>query len=387
MTSTVIPGRRVARAALAATLAGGAVLSALVGSAAGAGAAPASSGTGPRTSATTGSAPGACPPRALALHYSDALDKKVVDGATIGGLSDIGFDKRLRSYVSSVDNHASDPSRLWFYRDLDHPRVWRKPLVLRKPDGTAWTGETADNEGLAVLNDGRFLVSSEVEPSIRVFGRDGRQRSELPVPARFRVAPAGEATANATLEGLTLSPDGRTAVAAMEGTLSGDLPAGATAGDFRRFLVYQARHGASDRFRLVKQVGYRVDAGLRISEVQEYAPGKLLVMEAAYDPTTGNTIKLYAVTGLNRARDVSRIGNLSTAPSAVMHKTLIADVTACPTLGATAKQPQANPLMDNYEGMTTRPLGGGLYRVALISDDNFNPTQITRVLDLAAALP
>ena len=72
------------------------------------------------------------------------------------------------------------------------------PLVLKKADGTPYDGVTADDEGLAVLPDGDYLVSSEVEPSVRIFGRDGVQKAELPVPARFAVAPAGQATSNAT---------------------------------------------------------------------------------------------------------------------------------------------------------------------------------------------
>lgn len=66
---------------------------------------------------------------------------------------------------------------------------------------------------------------------------------------------------------------------------------------------------------------------------------------------------------------------------------LVADVTKCPTLGAKAKQPQTNPLMDNYEGMTTTQLIGPVYAVSLMSDDNFGATQITRFLTLAAILP
>jgi hypothetical protein len=326
-----------------------------------------------------------CPPAAAALSFSDALDKKVHDGATVGGLSNIAYDKRSKAYVSSVDNHADDPSRLWFYRDLRSPRIVRDPVVLKTPDGTPYTGVTADNEGLAVLPDGDYLVSSETEPSIRVFGRDGVQKSQLAVPARFAVAPAGEATANATLEGLTISPDGRQVVAAMEGTLSGDIATDGTA-TLRRFLVYDRdRHG---RYQLSRQVGYRVQPGNRISEVQLYANGRLLVMEAAFDPATGNTIELYAVPGLSRAADVSRATNLSTRPDLVAPKQLVADVTSCPSLGAKAKQPQTNPLMDNYEGMVTHPLvGRHVYAVTLISDDNFGATQITRVLNLAALLP
>jgi hypothetical protein len=326
-----------------------------------------------------------CPPAAAALSFSDALDKQVVDGATIGGLSNIAYDAHAHAYVSSVDNHGTDPSRLWFHRDLSSPRIVGDPLVLKEPNGTPYTGETADDEGLAVLPNGDYLVSSETEPSIRIFGRDGVQKSQLRVPARFAVAPAGEATANATLEGLTISPDGRQVVAAMEGPLSGDVAADGTA-TLRRFLVYDRNgHG---RYTLTRQVGYRVAPGNRISEVQLYRDGHLLVVEAAFDPATGNTVELYAVPGLARARDVSGMANLSTRPGLVVRKQLVADVTACPTLGATAKQPQTNPLMDNYEGLITRPIvGRHLFAVTLISDDNFGATQITRVLNLAALLP
>jgi hypothetical protein len=86
--------------------------------------------------------------------------------------------------------------------------VVRDPLVLRKPDGTPCDGTTSDNEGLAVLPDGDHLVSSETEPSVRIYGRDGVQKASLPVPARFDVtgtSPEGQATSNATLEGLTIS--------------------------------------------------------------------------------------------------------------------------------------------------------------------------------------
>ncbi|MEP9381936.1 esterase-like activity of phytase family protein [Nocardioides sp. KR10-350] len=320
-----------------------------------------------------------CPPSASAVSYSDALDKKIVDGAEIGGLSDIAYDPRTRSYVSSVDNHADDPSRLWFYRDLSDPTIVGDPLVLKKPDGTPYDGETADDEGLGVLPNGDFVVSSEVEPSIRIFGHDGVQKASLPVPARFAVEPAGESTGNATFEGLTVGRGGRQIVVSMEGTLSGDTGDGT----FRRLLVYSKSHGG---YRLTRQVAYRVDDGMRIPEIQEYAPGRLLVMEASWSEDVGNEIMLYAV-DLTRARDVSRITDLATAPQTVMHKTLVADVTACPDLGATAKETQANPLMDNYEGMTTRPLGHGSYAVTLLSDDNFGEAQWTRFLNLVARLP
>jgi len=146
----------------------------------------------------------ACPPAGVAVSFSDSLDKLVYHGVELGGLSSLAWDPRSADWVSAVDNHGTDPARIWFFRNLAHPTVIRDPLVLRKPDGTAYDGTNSDNEGLAVLPDGDYLVSSETEPSIRIYGRDGVQKASLPVPARFAVTgttPEGQATSNATLEG------------------------------------------------------------------------------------------------------------------------------------------------------------------------------------------
>lgn len=335
---------------------------------------------------TPGGSSHACGAGARVVGFSDALDQAAVDGTPVGGLSDLAYDARRHAWASTVDNHADDPARLWFFSDRRHPHPVGQPLVLKAPDGTPYTGKTADHEGLAVLPDGDYLITSETEPTVRVFGRDGVQKSEFPMPARVGVAgrsPQGEATDNATLEGLALSPDGRTAVASMEGALSGDsTPADATA---HRLLVYR-QHG--HQWRLEQQLAYRTEAGNRIPEVQFYGPHSLLVEEAAWNASTGNTVQLYAVPDLRRAPDVSAVEDLAQAPaSAFLHKTEVVDVNACPSLGAPARQAQQNPLMDNYEGMAVTGGRHGTYRVTLISDNNFNPQQVTRVLNLDLRLP
>jgi hypothetical protein len=129
-----------------------------------------------------------------------------------------------------------------------------------------------------------------------------------------------------------------------------------------------------------------VDDGMRIAEVTEYAPGRLLVLEIRFEPMIGNTALLYAIS-LRGANDVSGVADLSGSPALIMDKTLVADVTGCPDLGATAKQPQINPLMDNYEALHTRILGTDHYLVSLLSDDNYGAGQTTRVLNLVADLP
>jgi hypothetical protein len=341
------------------------------------------------TAPAASSASRACPPDGVALSFSDSLDKLVRDGIELGGLSSLAFDRRSAAWVSAVDNHGTDPARIWFFRNLQDPTVIRDPLVLKKPDGTPYDGTNSDNEGLAVLPDGDYLVSSETEPSIRIYDRSGVQQASLPVPARFAVTgttAAGQATSNATLEGLTISPSGHEIIAAMEGALSGDVSA---AGDatLHRFLVYhQNRRG---QWQLSKQIAYRTDPGMRVPEVAAYNGNSFLVEEASFTAATGNSVSLYAVTNLQRAPDVSGVTDLSLAPASdVIAKRLVSSVTDCPTLGATSPEPQTNPLMDNYEGMAVTPSAGhGPAAVSMISDDNFSAGQLTRVLNLAVRLP
>ena len=54
---------------------------------------------------------------------------------TLGGLSSLAWDPRSAAWVSAVDNHGTDPARIWFFRNLAHPTVIRDPLVLRQPGG------------------------------------------------------------------------------------------------------------------------------------------------------------------------------------------------------------------------------------------------------------
>jgi uncharacterized protein len=330
----------------------------------------------------------ACPPAGQAVSFSDSLDKLVRNGVELGGLSSLAFDRRSHAWVSSVDNHGTDPARLWFFRNLASPTVVRDPLVLRKPDGTPYDGTTSDNEGLAVLPNGDYLVSSETEPSIRIYDRDGLQIASLPVPARFAVTgttPAGQATSNATLEGLTISRSGREIIAAMEGALSGDVSA---AGDstLHRFLVYDLDRTGT--WQLTKQIAYRTEAGNRVPEVAAYGHDSLLVEEAAFSTTAGNSVELYAVKHIHSAPDVSSVTNLSLAPAGdVVSKKLVANLVDCPTLDAPSRETQTNPLLDNYEGMAITSGGPGAAGVSMISDDNFSATQFTRVLNLIVKLP
>ncbi len=322
-----------------------------------------------------------CPPSGALIGFSDALNGAVFAGQPVSELSALALDVRSRGFISISDEVPT----LFFIRNPANPEVTRT-VPLRATDGTPFTGDTFDGEGVAVLPDGRILVSSEVEPSIRIFSRDGLQVGSLTVPARFQVAPAGQGKRNGTLEGLTISPSGTYVYAAMEAPLSGDAPATGEA-LIRRILVYRADgHGG---YALLKQIAYASDPAHRISEIGAYADGKFVIQEIAFTPGVGVDDKLYAVTGALGAVDVTAVANLAVAPpSDVVGKTLAIHVNECPSGGATNPSPQDNPLLDNYEGLWVgAPLGVGPAVLEIISDNNSNPTQVTRLVSLAALLP
>ncbi|MFD7130461.1 esterase-like activity of phytase family protein [Streptomyces sp. NPDC059894] len=316
-----------------------------------------SSGTG--SAGPTGAAH-ACSPAVTLDGFSDALDKTTYQGTYVGNLSALAVDGK--GTLAAL----SDRSALL---GLDARTLAPESAVALADE----SGAALDSEGLVVDRDGTLLITSETEPSVRRYSATGKILDRLPVPDSLRVAPAGRAVSNGTFEGLTLLPGGRTLLASMEYPLSGD------GTDTVRFQTWKR---TSTGFRLAAQYAYRADAGLGVPEVQAIPDGRLLVLERGFTSGVGNTVRLY-LADPRRATDTSGIENV-TGQDGVrpVSKTLLADLVTCPTLGATAKQPQPNPLLDNIEGMVVTGRSGGALKVLLVSDDNQNPVQTTRFYSL-----
>ncbi|MFE7647578.1 esterase-like activity of phytase family protein [Streptomyces phaeoluteigriseus] len=321
-------------------------------------------------------ADGACSPSVSLDRFSDALDKTSHDGTFVGNLSALAVDlphSRLRSSGGTpIGSLAALSDRSSLFR-LD-PRTLRPTGVVPLADEN---GAALDSEGLVVDRDGTLLITSETEPSVRRHSPSGAILDRLPVPDPLRVAPAGRAVTNGTFEGLTLLPGGRTLLASMEYALSGD-----SAGTVR-FQTWTRRHGD---FVLGAQYAYRADAGLGVPEVQATPDGRLLVLERGFTAGVGNTVRLY-LADPRRATDTSGVEHL-TGQDGVgpIAKTLLADLVTCPARGATAKQPQPNPLLDNIEGMVITGRSKGALKVLLVSDDNQNAAQTTRFYSLRVRL-
>ncbi|QJT01876.1 esterase-like activity of phytase family protein [Streptomyces asoensis] len=313
--------------------------------------------TGTATSTATGTATSnACSPAVSLDGFSDALDKTTFDGTFVGNFSALALD-RDGSLAA-----LSDRSSLF---GLDAKTLAPKSVVPLADE----SGAALDSEGLAIDRDGTRLITSETEPSIRRYSRDGRILDRLPVPSSLLVAPAGRATSNQTFEGLTLLPGGRTLLASMEYAISGDSTG------IVRFQTWRRQHG---RFALSAQYGYRADSGLGVPEVQALPDGRLLVLERGFTTGVGNTVRLY-LADPRHATDTGGVANLTGQDGVrLVKKTLLADIVNCPSRGATAKQPQPNPLLDNIEGMVITGRAKGRLEVLLVSDDNQNAAQTTR---------
>jgi len=325
-----------------------------------------SHGAGGTGSGGTGQA---CSRYADITGFSDKLDKTTFDGVNVSELSGLTYDTNGNllavddgSYLFTLDPRTKEP-------------IGVQPLAY--PDG-----KILDSEAVAVDRDGTRLITDETQPSIQRFTRSGKIVGSLPVPDALKVKPAGRASVNLTFEGLALLPGGHTLVASMEGALSGD------GTSVRRIQTWQ-RVGGTDTFRLGPQYAFQADAGLNISDITSTGDGRLLVLERGYTANVGNTVRVY-VADLRHASDVSGTTDVSDDQQGVRYvdRTLLADIGQCPSLGATAKQPQPNPLLDNIEGVTVSGhTRDGRLNLLLVSDDNENPVQITRLYSLTARLP
>ena len=256
-----------------------------------------------------------------------------------------------------------------------------------------------DHEGLAILPNGHFLVSSEGTgreprrpPAIAEYGPHGEFVRRLAVRDRYVPERTGSATrgarGNAGFESLTLTPDRRRLFTATETALiqDGD-PASFTAGSRARILEYVARRGTFEpRREFVYPIERVDDAGYRpgtfingLVELLALSNSTLLGLERGYVENPAKTapsvnqIRLFRIS-LDGATDVSDVDSLKGHPDVVpVSKTLLLDLSTTRGLS-----PNLAPSLDNFEGLGFGPrLPDGRASIVLVSDDNFGASQRT----------
>ncbi|MFY3386061.1 esterase-like activity of phytase family protein [Paracidovorax sp. MALMAid1276] len=363
--------------------------------------------TAPAAQPALPAAPPACsaPPCLRLIGHATLEHRWLYGGTTVGGLSGIDYDPGSGQYLLlSDDRSALDPARYYTARIRYTAHALATPeftgvFSLRHAVGQPYAParravegvDVPDPEAVRWLPGGTtFLWTSEGDfargfgPALRATrAADGALLRDYALPDAFAPRPAARTGPrdNATLEGLALSPDGRTAWLAMEGPWLQDGPRAtpASGGAPLRITAIDVDSG-----RALRQIAYPPDpvphkspmpGGYTtngVSEILADGDEHLLVLERAYTLGVGNSVRLYRI-ALDSGSDTLGLAALTPGNHTPAAKTLVADFTQ---LGL--------PHVDNIEGMTWGPRlpaadGGGRVLV-LVSDDNFNPAQTTQFI-------
>jgi hypothetical protein len=238
-------------------------------------------------------------------------------------LADRGPNKVAYPGGTAVDNTTSYPNRYQQFSITVTPSVSSPTgytvnatnvgtTLLKNSQGAQYLGistaystnplienDRLDSEGIRVAPDNTVWVSDEYGPYILHFNQQGQEIGSLTLPAGFQVANPGptatyEAANNTTgrttnrgMEGLAISPDGKTLVAMMQSSLTQD---GGLNGSNDRVLVYDLTNPTA----APKQYLYQLDSkSTPISELLAVNNHEFLVDERDSNGGATGIKKLY----------------------------------------------------------------------------------------------
>ena len=350
--------------------------------------------------ATIAAAPASADPIGT-LRYAGTVilaNDMQVDGTLVGGLSGIDYDAANDSFIALSDDKSENaPARFYVLRiaftegKLTAVGVERATTLLQA-DGQPYPksgGEVPDPEAVRIdpSNAGTLWWTSEgdrrlnLKPFLRQSDRSGKQLFDMPLSALFSVFPDKESGVrnNLAFEGLTFAPDGQSLWLGMESALYEDGPISTVdAGTVSRFTRLD-RAG-----KVLGQYAYQIEAipakpgagkfaDNGVSEILALDDLRLLVIERAAvqgdDGNFTNYIRLFEASA-EGATDVVSMPALKGDSFTPLKKRLVL-----------ALDPAVVGKIDNIEGVSWGPkLGNGNRTLILISDNNFNKSQVTEVM-------
>jgi hypothetical protein len=323
----------------------------------------------------------------------------MVDGTLVGGLSGIDYDAAADLwYLISDDKSEQSPARFYTAKlafgedrlvavDIQHA------VTLLQADGKPYPGAKAGGDvpdAESIRRDprtGDLWWASEgdrkldLPPFVRVAAPNGAYVGDVPVPPMFRMDMVQEVGPrhNLTFEGLSIAPDGNSAWLAMESALYQDGPiATPSAGAVSR-ITRLGRDGS-----ILAQFAYPVDPiqAVPTGKHGDNGVGEILALDDRHalvlersgvegaDGVWKVYIRIYAI-DTEGATDIAAVPSLTNAGYQPVSKRLVIDLAKTPGLGP----------IDNIEGISWGPtLANGRRTLVLVSDNNFNPPQITQFL-------
>jgi len=235
-----------------------------------------------------------------------------------------------------------------------------------------------DPESIRVSNDGKSVfISDEYGPYVRQFDRQtGTLIKTFTLPANLDVAtlsPMGKTetstntsgrTDNKGMEGLAITPDGKTLVGIMQAALIQDAAVKATK-KMVRIVTIDIATGAT------KEYGYMLTVGSGVSEITAINDHEFLVDErdgAGLGDGSSAVAKQFFRIDISGAVDITNLSGASAAAAAI-GKTPFLDLVAA----LNANGISSNDIPAKIEGITFGQdvtYGGDLYHTLYVSNDN-----------------
>lgn len=324
------------------------------------------------------------------------------DRGPFDGLTDVPYIDRFHFFHMTTEVGAPFPNIEPLLLDT---------RFLRNESGQEFLGGAGefdlrfDPEGIRVGPHGTFFISDEYGPFIKEFNRQGHLVRRIEVPEKFAIAnPSGDPTVellgntsgrqgNRGMEGLAITPDGRTLYGIMQNALLQDagLNPGTTdrLGINGRILKVNLSTGATHEY--VYQVE-AINRGQGVSEILAINDHEFLVVErdnrswlsASPQAPTRKKIWKVDVTG---ATDVSGIealpaGALPTGVTAVS-KVLFIDLLD-PVFGLNLND--TNAIAEKIEALSWGPdLRNGDHLLYVLSDNDLNPGLASQIFSFSIA--
>jgi len=321
-----------------------------------------------------------------------ATDTKY-EGSVVGGLSGLTFDPIKNQIWAISDDRGNrdssddrQKSRLYKFDIKVEPNfeITPKEIVYLKSDGKLFAPFILDPEGITILEDKRFLVSSEglvpfVQSSLMMFDMNGSFQMNLPIPEKFETHAITlfqdkGVTYNSAFEALTSTPDKNNLYLGIEYSLKQDSYVDKEKNKVVRIIKYKR---LGDNYIVLKEMAYVIDEDFGLVDFVATSDHDLFALERYYNELTNKEyIKIFQV-DTSSASDISSVPAIKSVKDITpISKTLVLDVSSVvPFLDTKFRK------LDNFEGITIGPkLSNGNDSLIIVSDNNFSTTQRTAFL-------
>jgi hypothetical protein len=251
-----------------------------------------------------------------AIEYSGSKDRYFVLSDRGAGDGAASFQCRFHEIEFSTGNHPSE-ARFELLNTILLRDEGGRNLVGSLEPVKKWDGKghapSLDPEGIRRNAEDLFVISDEYGPSIDWFDREGILKRSLPIPEHFRLSeklapPLTRGTfPNRGMEGVSLSPNGRWLVAAMQGPLvqDGRIENNKCLGLATRWLVYDLQNGETKEWLYLLD-----DESTGLSEVLAIDEKRFLALERDSKAGAKAKIKRIHLVDASQATDISSVTSL-----------------------------------------------------------------------------